>query len=170
MASLIKNVLEVCDGLLLITKEFVEVEGETICTPAVVFSVPKPAFVAYNGPLIPTPPDTTNAPVLYDVEVVVLVIISLPTIPTVPDTVRPVPTFKLPDTPKPPVMVNAPVVDDVDCVLLLNTKEAIVAVPATVRFAPIYTESLTPIPPDTTKAPVDVEVAALVENILVVPA
>ena len=36
--------------------------------------------------------------------------------PTGPVTVRPVPTFKFPDTPTPPVTVNAPVVDDVDCV------------------------------------------------------
>ena len=51
----------------------------------------------YAFPLIPTPPLTTNAPVVVEEDLVV------PEIPTL------LPTFTLPYTPIPPPTINAPV-------------------------------------------------------------
>ena len=75
-------------------------------------------------PPTPTPPETINAPVVGDVETVVL------------EMPKPEPIFTLPLTPKPPTIAIAPFVDEVEFVLELNT-----VVPLTVN------PPVTPSPP-----------------------
>ena len=75
----------------------------------------------FNAPPIPTPPSTTNAPLLVDVESTVLIMCPVP------------PIFIFFSIPTPPSITKAPVLTLFDCFVLL-----IKTVPLTPKFLFIY--------------------------------
>ena len=99
---------------------------------------PEVEFPTYKLPLIPTPPLTTNAPLVESVDSVVALTIRLPAVPI----------FKLPPIPTPPLTTKAPVPELEDSVIEFTDK-----LPATFAFSPIYAFPPIPTPPFTTNAP-----------------
>ena len=152
--------------------------------PPTTCSAPEPAYSVAFSPLLinnfppilvslpmPTPPATTRAPVLVDVELVTLVTVVTP------------PTNNPPPIPVPPATCNAPeFVDIVALVPVITTLENVAApaltgvealvklsFPRTVMSPPTYKAPPKPMPPATTNAPVDVLLEVVVFASIMLP-
>ncbi len=95
------------------------------------------------APAIPTPPNTTSAPVAVLVDAIVLLTTIFP------------PVLMDPPTPIPPIIRSAPVAVLVDAIVLLTT-----------IFPPVLMDPPTPIPPVITSAPVAVLVDMMLPTTL----
>ena len=103
--------------------------------------------LTFKLPPIPTPPDTTNAPEVLLLDIVLDDIITFPKLENPP-------TFRLPPIPTPPETINAPVVGFVELVVeVIKTFPFIVEFKITFIFLPIFTFSETPTPPATMSVP-----------------